>query len=288
MNYKKSGIGSGSESFKYYGIGNFKPIIVNPTRDALSTFLNRTITKDPVYITEMQEDGKSIKTVRLDIWGEMQEGADNPAFKTKVTFFLKGKYDISRNGSTKYINGQGIASYIPEGKSLEDLNKNKVWYHIDSARKALGGEDLIVTFFSKLLNVETRLDQFTLKDGDVPDFFLDTESLFKNDFSSIQEVINDPTTKTIKCYVGIKTREKDDKTYYDMEIYNKQFGFGGAKSNAAIIDALNNEYLTFKNNIAPISETLVPFVPNEIKANNTTSEGSSEFSNAGISDDLPF
>lgn len=281
MDFKKSSLGN-TETSKYYGIGTFKPGMVNPTKEELGLFLGRNIEKDIVYVSTKTEDGKAVKVLRLDVWGEVPATEDRPLLKTKVTFFLEGKFDVSAKQKTKYINGQGLSVYADESGSLDYVNAKTYWFYTKNARKAIVGEDLVMDFFVKLWNVENRIEKFTLVDDDMPDFFLDTEKLFKNDFSSIQNNINRYPECAIKCFFGIRSRSVDEKTYYDMEIYNKRFQYNNAKSNKPIIDALNNEYSAFKNNIAPISETLMPFDMSIIK------KVQEEAALAKVEDDLPF
>jgi hypothetical protein len=244
---------------KYYGVGSFQPLMINPNSKDLGTFLNRQINTEPQYLTTKNIDGKDVKSLRIDIWGILPK----VDVKTKITFWLEGRYDVSRSGKTKMINGQGFATYVED---LSILNKNKNWYYTDNARKCIKGEDIVVDFFVKLMNWETELSKFTLKDGDTPQIFLPVENLFKGDFSDLQKLVLE--NKTIKVYAGIKSRQVDNNTYYDMEIYSKAFMKDNPNKKGAkeIIDALMGEYSSFSGNIAPISETLEEFNIEAVKA----------------------
>ena len=138
---------------KYYGVGSFQPIMVNPNGKDLGAFLNRQITSEPQYLTTKNVEGQEVKSLRIDIWGLL------PAVdvKTKVTFWLEGRYDVARSGKTKMINGQGFATYVED---LSVLNKNKTWYYTENARKCIKGEDAVVEFFVKLMNWETDLSKY--------------------------------------------------------------------------------------------------------------------------------
>lgn len=243
---------------KYYGVGSFQPLMVNPNAKDLGTFLNRQIPNEPQYITTKSMDGKEFKGLRIDVWGVLPK----VDVKTKVTFWLEGRYDVAKSGKTKMINGQGFATYVED---LSILNKNKNWYYTENARKCLKGEDTVVDFFVKLMNWETDLSKFTLKDGDTPQIFLPVEKLFNGDFTDLQKLVLE--NKTIKVYCGIKSRTVDNNTYYDMEIYSKAFMKDNPNKKGAkeIIDALMGEYSGFSGNIAPISETLEEFNVEEIQ-----------------------
>ena len=262
---------------KYYGVGSFQPLMVNPNAKDLGLFLNRQLTSEPQYLTTKNIEGQEIKSLRIDIWGILPK----VDVKTKVTFWLEGRHDVARSGKTKMINGQGFATYVED---LSVLNKNKTWYYTENARKCIKGEDLVVEFFVKLMNWETDLSKYTLKDGDTPQIFLPLEKLFKGDFSDLQQLVIE--NKTIKVYCGIKSRQVDNNTYYDMEIYSKSFMKDNPNKKGAkdIIDALMGEYSGFSGNIAPISETLEEFNPEEI----TNNSSSTVTATATLSADNPF
>lgn len=270
FNNIKTSTQSEGEFVKYYGCGVFQPLMVNPNANDLGTFLNKKFEKEPEYLTTKFIDGQNVKSLRIDVWGTIP----SVEVKTKITFWLEGRHDVSRSGNSKFINGQGLTTY-----NLEGVNKNKTWYYTENARKALVGEEQLMTFVIKLMNIENRLDKYTLKDGDTPEFLLPVADFFKGEVNLLQDLVN--KGNEIKVYFGITPREIDGKTYYDMVAYNKEFAYAKAKTPTPIINALNGEYSTFTKNIAPISETLEVFDPSTIvKATATKS--------AGFSDDLPF
>jgi hypothetical protein len=270
----KTSTQSEGEFTKYYGCGVFKPLMVNPTASDLGTFLNKKIENEPQYLTNKFVDGKEVKSLRIDVWGTIE----SVEVKTKITFWLEGRHDVSRSGNFKMINGQGLTTY-----NIDTINKNKTWYYTENARKAVVGEEQVMAFIIKLMNIENRLEKYSLVDGDTPNFLLPLEQFFKGDVSIIQNMIN--KGNEIKAYFGITPREIDGKTYYDMVAYNKEFAYAKAKTPTPIINALKGEYSSFTKNIAPISETLEVFDPNTIKATATSGQSGTT---ASFSDDLPF
>src|SRR5574343_817363 len=99
MQFKASSQGV-TEVTKWYGVGDFQPIMINPTKEDLSVFLGRAINNDLNYLSTKNIDGKDVKQLRLDIWGEIPGSEERNVIKTKITFFLEGRYDISANKST--------------------------------------------------------------------------------------------------------------------------------------------------------------------------------------------
>jgi hypothetical protein len=275
----KISTGTGARKL-FYGVTTFVPQLINPTKAQLSEFLGKDLEKDPEYLTTKDVEGKQVRVLKLDIWGVLPEAEDT---KTKITFWLEARHDISRSGKQKYINGQGLTSYN-EDPSV--MNKNKMWYYGDNQRKAMVGEDLVVDFFINLKNWETDLSKYTLKEGDIPGIFLPLEKLFKQDYSDINPLFEEG--RGIKVYVGITSRESDGKTYYDMSIYTKAFikDYPGIKSFDKIINSLRGEYSSFKKNVAPITSKFQEFNSEDLEAETTSSQEGESMPE--YSDDLPF
>jgi hypothetical protein len=275
----KVSTGTGARKL-FYGVTTFVPQLINPTKAKLSEFLGKDLEKDPEYLTTKDVEGKQVRVLKLDIWGVIPEAEDT---KTKITFWLEARHDISRSGKQKYINGQGLTSY---NEDPAVMNKNKVWYYGDNQRKAMVGEDLVVDFFINLKNWETDLSKYSLKEGDIPSIFLPLEKLFKQDYSDISPLFEEG--RGIKVYVGITSRESEGKTYYDMSIYTKAFikDYPGIKSFDKIINSLRGEYSAFKKNVAPITSKFQEFSSEDLGVESTSTQEAESMPE--YSDDLPF
>jgi hypothetical protein len=275
----KVSTGTGARKL-FYGVTTFVPQLINPTKAKLSEFLGKDLEKDPEYLTTKDVEGKQVRVLKLDIWGVIPEAEDT---KTKITFWLEARHDISRSGKQKYINGQGLTSY---NEDPAVMNKNKVWYYGDNQRKAMVGEDLVVDFFINLKNWETDLSKYSLKEGDIPSIFLPLEKLFKQDYSDISPLFEEG--RGIKVYVGITSRESEGKTYYDMSIYTKAFikDYPGIKSFDKIINSLRGEYSAFKKNVAPITSKFQEFSSEDLGVESTSTQEAESMPE--YSDELPF
>jgi len=106
-NNVKTSSGSGTRKL-FYGVSTFIPSMINPNKAALASFLGKDLEKEPEYLTTKDIDGKQVRVLKLDIWGTLPQ-AENT--KTKITFWLEARHDISKSGKQKYINGQGLTSY---------------------------------------------------------------------------------------------------------------------------------------------------------------------------------
>ena len=218
----------------YYGITDFKPMIVNPNKKELGSFLGKELKYDPKYVFE--KDG--VSKVKLDIFGTLPEG--NNA-KTKVSFWIEDRKDISKSGKQKYINGQGLTSY-----NLEKLPKH---IYTKNFRPCYVGEELLVLFLSKLLS--WKVDLLKMKAGEYPDNFINLMSILEEDYSEIEKALS--KERTVKAYIGVLSQNN----YLESAVYNKMFLNSMSKNLNPIIEALNSQYTSFYGNVAPIQENFI-------------------------------
>lgn len=249
----------------WYGITDFKPLLINPNKQDLEKFLGRTISYDPRY--EFEKDGRF--TVKLDIYGVLPKANDQ---NTKLTLWLDRELDVSRNGNQKFINGQGLTSYKTEGLPKTIYTKN--------FRKAYRGEEGIAMFLSKLTPWKIHLEKMT--DGQTPEYFVDIERLLKGDVSFIQKLLG--LKNTIKVYVGVVP--SGTSGFMESIVYPKLFLNTLATNMTPMINALTSQYTPFKGNIAPIQET---FEQGLISRESGESVGAeTPMVESVIDDELPF
>lgn len=239
----------------YYGITDFKPMIVNPNKKELGSFLGKELKYDPKYVFEKN----GVSKVKLDIFGTLPEG--NNA-KTKVSFWLEDRLDISKSGKQKHINGQGLTTY-----NLEKLPKH---IYTKNFRPCYVGEEVLALFLSKLLS--WKVDLLKMKAGETPENFVNITNLLKEDYSELERAIS--KDRTVKAYIGVLSQNN----YLESAVYNKMFLNSMSKNLNPIIEALNSQYTSFYGNVAPIQETFV-FAP-------LNSEPAQETDN--FDDNLPF
>lgn len=236
-----------TNNYLKYGIVEFTPLLVNPTRNELNSFLNISGENEIQYIYE--ENG--IKTARIDIWGETSLGR-----KECIAYYITNDVVKSKEGRICYINGQGISNW----SSPDDIRNNDAinkWYHVDSMRPMLKGEDTLINFFIKLLNIYTKWDAAI---GETPNTFLNTEAIFNGDFTELQQAANQK--KSVFVYQGIIMKavngvEKHLTFLYNNLVLNPK----QAINKESCLKILENPYSGFKRNVTDwnISKELITF-----------------------------
>ena len=216
----------------YYGITDFKPMLVNPTQDELSAFLGREVKFSPKYTFE--KDG--VSKLRIDVYGELPEGENS---KTKLSVWCENRLDISKSGKQKQINGQGLTTY-----NTEKLPKH---LHKASFRPSYVGEETLAMFLSKLLS--WKVDLGKMKGNEVPNNFVDMQKIFNGDYSQLDQAVG--KDRTVKVYVGVTS----NKDFLESAVYPRIILSSFASNLNPIIDELNSQYGGFYGNIAPIQET---------------------------------
>ena len=244
---------TGDKGLKY-GIVEFTPLLVNPTRTELNEFLNikgegKIEYNKPAGKTEEGVDFP--ETVRIDIWGET-----NLKRKECIAFYLTNQEIESKTGKKQWINGQGISQW----STPEQINANPAvssWYCTENMRPCLKGEENIVQFFIKLLNIYTK---YTAGADSCPSTFIDTEALFKGDFKELQAAVNQK--KHVELYQGIIQKDVKGEMKYVTYLYPYMVLNPKQKINEpAILAVLTNEFGGFKRNITDwnISKELKTF-----------------------------
>ena len=247
-----------------YGIVEFTPLLVNPTREELNQFLNITSTSKIEYNKPEGIDEKGNKfpeSVRIDIWGETNLGR-----KECIAYYLNNQVIESSTGKTQYINGQGISQWsTPEQISANPAVSS--WYCTENMRPCLKGEENIVQFFIKLLNSYTRYTP-----GETcPNVFIDTEALFKGNFKELQDAVNQK--KHVEVYQGIIQKDVKGEMKYVTYLYPYLVLNPKQKINIGAIEKqLTDSFGGFKRNITDWN------ISKELKA----------FDVAPKQDDLPF
>lgn len=131
----------------YTGLNNFKPIIFNPSKEALEK-LGVNIKEEPVY-TGVSDGGN--KRVRIDCWGQ-GNGLDK---LDKIAFYLEDveKESSVTPGNFEFINEFGASAW---GQSAENIKAQYDWFNGEKIRKAKSGESTLVLFIKRWLSIPNK------------------------------------------------------------------------------------------------------------------------------------
>lgn len=215
-------VGGGREN--YCGIGTFKLMCVNPTKEELKSVLGFNDPKEPTYLSqETNGDGSTTDVVRIDFY--MKE--INKDVPVNHSFYVRATNRTAKDGKLQYTNNYSQFTF----------NKDADFISQEGIRPALNGEEDLMRFISDLTNQKRG------KTGDKL-YIENWPAVFNGDFSEfrqIQSVLD--STNTIGILIGIRTAG-DGKQYMS--------GYKGAylrplDSITKMTVALNNAYTPFKH-----------------------------------------
>lgn len=207
----------------YCGLGTFRLVSVNPTKEELKSVIGFNDPKEPIYLSEeTNEDGSTTEVVRIDFY--MKEV--NTDVPVNHSFYVRNNVRTSKDGKVQYTNNYAQFTYVKESD----------YFNPEGIRPALNGEEDLMRFISDLTN------QRKGRTGDKL-YIENWPAIFTGNFSEIREIKNVlDQTNTIGILIGIRTAG-DGKQY--MTGYKSAY-IRPTEKIGKLINALNNEYTQFK------------------------------------------
>ena len=230
MAIKANASSQGGGDFKQYiGVGSFKVLGVNPTKEELSKFYGREVANDPQYLTDKtDEEGKSYKSLRVSFMIEadplFDDGKPNKTnaaltepFKTTINFFLENRYEFNKDKTKIHVEDKyGRTAWVP----VEQAKNHQIPVYsngparIDKDYKPLlRGEEELTQFIINYLNV-TPIDSYNKNTGewitnsnpeDCEASLDEVQKYFKGDISELKSCCKAMPTNRVKILVGVRT-----------------------------------------------------------------------------------
>lgn len=189
---------------------------VNPSKEERNKLLGAEIESEPVYLDELEVDGKKIPQLRVTFYVQpVEEEVIIP-----VTFFLRKEHRF--NGDKTKV--QVIDKYGYSGWATQEQLKNhgqlksssgKNLRITTSYRPAYNGEIQLMEFIKAYLNIADYLayinedwvsnPKVTASDCECS---LDMEALFKGNFTELFSVPKMMPTNKVKMMFGVRTTEE--------------------------------------------------------------------------------
>ena len=272
---KKSGnvffaFGGGRESSdgvvfpKYIGVGSFKVLAVNPSKDEAEAIYGRELEKEPEYTSTDEKTGTA--QIRIEfIVQTIPEKNNGIELITKVPFFLKNEARMNKdNTKVQVINKYGETTWV----TIEDA-QNKVvpesvasWFE-GPYRPACVGEEELTSFLKIYMNIPNK--SYKKKNGEVVvlENLSDAEarldnivSYFTGNVREVKELVKIQPNNRVQLVIGVKTTD-DNKQYQDvftkMPMRSNLTDY--SKVDAAIKEAKDNGmYSKTEFSIAPLAE----------------------------------
>lgn len=231
MAIKANASSTGGGEFKQYiGVGSFRVLGVNPTKEELSKFYGRDVQNDPQYITDKTDDeGKPYKSMRITFMLQAdptyEDGKPNKTnaaltepLKTTVSFFIENRYEFNKDKTKIHVEDTyGRTAWVPVEQAKNHqipVYKNGPARLDKNYKPLLRGEEELTQFILNYLNT-TPIDTYNKNTGewitnpnpaDCEGQQLDKiQNYFKNDISELKEYCKLIPTNRVKVLLGVRT-----------------------------------------------------------------------------------
>ena len=272
MAMKANASAQGASFKNYVGVGSFRVLGVNPTKEEMEKFFGRTFDKEPEYLKDMidsQDNNKPYKQLRVTylIQADIPEDIDpknkasreaNKAltepFKTSVSFFVDSRYFYNRDKTkVQVIDKYGRTAWV----TIDQCKNHQIPVYsngpakLDSDyRPAYRGEDDLLKFITNYLNV-TPIDTYNSNTGqwmtnphpeDCEAGLYKIKDYFTGNISELKEHCGYMPDNRLKLLVGVRT---DDQGRTFGTVYTRMTLRNGAQSYNSLKDSLegNAQYL---------------------------------------------
>jgi hypothetical protein len=190
------------------GIFEGRPVSVNPNKDELSQLLGTDIEKEPVYVTEEEdEQGNKFKRARVSLWLEDIKTGDVLPLRFTVD---DREYTSARTGKTQYINNIGTTSWAASEADLPE------WFTQRPYRVARVGEEGLYKFLRMWLSDLDYRDFQTVLE-------LEMSKVFSGNMKEIKDTIKDFGANTVVSMATVRVARIDGETKEFQSVYNKEF-----------------------------------------------------------------
>lgn len=255
---------------RFVGVGSFRVLGVNPTKEEMSKFFGSEVTKEPEYLKDMKDSNdndKPYKQIRITFLvqadKEYEDGtpiSSNAAlsepFKTTISFFLDSRYMYNKDKTKVQVEDKyGRTAWV----TIEQCKNHQIPVYkngparIDADyRPAYRGEEALTAFILNYLNV-TPIETYNKTTGswmtnsnpeDCEGRLTRVQDYFKGDISELKEYCGYMPYNRVKLLVGVKT-DNEGKQY--ASIYTRKTLRNGSKSYTVLSDELKGN---------PVSDTV--------------------------------
>ena len=222
---------------RYIGVASVSVLAVNPLKEELEKFYDRTLENAPEYLKEVEIDDKKVPQVRIDfiVKADPEKYLDSNNqplnFVTKVSIFLRKMYRYNKdNTKVQVIDKYGRTAWvtIAQAQAHEVPVYSNGPANIDKDyRPAYVGEEELVKFLIAYVNIPScqkyvngkweMLEASKLSDCEARLEHID--NYFNGDVSELKTIIGYQPNNKVKILFGIRT--EDNKQY--QTTYTRMF-----------------------------------------------------------------
>lgn len=261
MAIKANASSQGAEIKRFIGVGSFRVLGVNPSKEELEKFYGSTQDKEPEYLKDRTDDndgGKAYKQLRVSFMIQAdKEYEDGKAikenalltepYKTTVNFFIDSRYAYNKDKTkVQVIDKYGRTAWVP----IEQAKNHQIPVYKNGParldadyRPAFRGEAELTEFILNYLNV-TPIDSYNSNTGewmtnphpeDCEGNLSSIKDYFSGNISELKELCSIMPTNRVKLCVGVRT---DNEGRQFGTVYTRVTLRNGSKSYTRIKDAI--------------------------------------------------
>ena len=262
MAIKANASSQGGEFKKFVGVGSFRVLGVNPSKEELEKFYGREQQNEPVYLKDKvdEKDGnKPYKQLRVAFMiqadKEYEDGKPikenaglTEPLKMMINFFIDSRYFYNRDKTkVQVIDKYGRTAWV----TIEQCKNHQIPVYSNGPAKldkdyrpALRGEEKLTEFILNYLNV-SPIDTYNNNTNqwvtnphpeDCEGQLEKIQSYFKGDISELKEYCTYMPTNRLKICIGVQT---DDQGRQFMTAYTNMTLRNGSKSYTRIKDDID-------------------------------------------------
>ena len=268
MAIKANASSQGAEFRKYVGVGSFRVLGVNPSKDELMKFLGRDVPNEPEYLKDKVDnnDGdKPYKQLRVSFMiqadKQYEDGKpikENAALKepmkTTVNFFIDSRYFYNRDKTkVQVIDKYGRTAWV----TIEQCKNHQIPVYSNGPAKldadyrpCFRGEAELTEFILNYLNV-TPIDTYNNNTGewmtnphpeDCEGRLEKVKNYFAGDISELKEFCTYMPNNRVKLLLGVRT---DNEGRQFNTVFTRLTLRNGSKSYKRLQDSIegNADYL---------------------------------------------
>ena len=187
------------------GLAFGTPILINPNKEQLKHILNIERAEEPVYEYDIQQDGKTVKSIKISIWlkvpyrkeevGVSQIVADDTEYKyVEYVMWSKVTPDQSPKGAWYVSSSTCKFEWWPNN------NRNEVKYpkftELDTPHIGIGREKDVYKFIDTLFQLNTSVSQYNITTPFI--------NMLKGDWREINAMFKANLTRTDQAPRGVK------------------------------------------------------------------------------------
>jgi hypothetical protein len=273
MAIKANASSQGGEFKRFVGVGSFRVLGVNPTKEEMEKFFGREVQKEPEYLKDKvdENDGnRAYKQLRVSFLvladKEYEDGKpikENAALpeelKLTANFFIDSRYNYNRDKTkVQVIDKYGRTAWV----TIDQCKNHQIPVYSNGParldadyRPAFRGEEELTQFILNYLNV-TPIDTYNNNTGqwvtnphpeDCEGQLAKIKNYFTGDVSELKEFCTYMPSNHVKLLVGVQT---DDQGRQFMSVYTRTSLRNGARSYTRLKDEIDgSQSSTIKNTV---------------------------------------